>query len=74
MHPFCLILRFNVQYRAISVCFVTFYTHKFYRYRKLGLWHVKNIIEIINRLLHIGRMWKGIVKYIFCTKNQVIQV
>lgn len=74
MHPFCLILRFNLQYRVISVNFVTFYVHKFYRCQKLGLQHVKNIIEIISRLLHTDRMWKGIVMYIFFSKNQVMQV
>lgn len=65
LQPFCLILRFSVQYRMISVHFVTFCMHKFYRCQKLGLQHVKNIIEIISLLLHTDRMWKGIVMYIF---------
>jgi len=61
MHLYCLILRFSVQYRVVSVCFVTFYVHTFYRCQQLGLQHVKSIIEIINLLLHTDRMWKGIV-------------
>lgn len=62
-------MRFDLQHS--DSCSLTSYMHKFYRYHKLDLQHVKNIIEVISRLVLTGRMWKGIVaKCIFISKSQ----
>lgn len=69
VHSFCLILRFDLQHN--DSCFLTSYMYKFYRYHKLGLQHVKNIMEVISLLVLTDRMWKGIAaKCTFISKSQ----